>query len=192
MKTRLFLTTILCVAFVFSACSINVKKGASGGNDDDKNVDIKTPFTDIHVEKEADARDTGLAVYPGATLKPKEGDNDSSANVNLSAFGYGLRVVVLKYESNDAPAKIEKYYQDQMKRYGGVLECHTSHHGDYNANVHNDPSAPVKCDSDNSGNVVELKAGTEGNQHVVSIDPAGKGTEFTLVYVHTHGKDDTI
>ena len=191
MQTRPLAITILCAAFVFSACSINVKKGP-GGNDDDKNVDIKTPFTDIHVEKEADARDTGLAVYPGATLKPKEGNNDNSANVNLSAFGFGLKVVVLKYESNDAPAKVEKYYQDQLKRYGGVLECHTSHHDDYNANVHNDPSAPLKCNGDNSGNVVELKAGTEGNQHVVAIDSAGKGTEFTLVYVHTHDKNDTI
>lgn len=190
MPTRLLATMILCAAFVFAACSINVKKGANDG--DDKNVDIKTPFTDIHVEKEADARDTGLPVYPGATLKPNEGNNDNSANVNLSAFGYGLKVVVLKYQSDDAPSKVEKFYQGQLKRYGGVLECHTSHHGDYNANVHNDPSAPVKCDSDNSGNVVELKVGTEGNQHVVSIEPAAKGTEFTLVYVHTHGKDETI
>ena len=192
MQTRLFLTMILCAAFVFSACSINVKKGANGGNDDDKNVDIKTPFTDIHVEKEADARDTGLAVYPGATLKPKEGNDDNNANVNLSAFGFGLKVVVLKYESTDTPAKVEKYYQDQLKRYGGVIECHSSHHDNYNGNVHNDPSAPVRCDSDNAGNVVELKVGTEGNQHVVAIDSAGKGTEFTLVYVHTHGKNDTI
>lgn len=190
MQTRLLATMILCATFVFAACSINVKKGANDG--DDKNVDIKTPFTDIHVEKQADVRETGLPVYPGATLKPNEGNNDNSANVNLSAFGYGLKVVVLKYESADPSAKVEKYYQDQLKRYGGVLECHTSHHDNYNANVHNDPSAPVKCDSNNSGNVVELKVGTEDNQHVVSIEPAGKGSEFTLVYVHTHGKDDTI
>lgn len=189
MRIRLF-ALIAAAAFSFSACSINVKKDANGG--DDKNVDIKTPFTDIHVEKEADARDAGLAVYPGAKLKPKEGNDDSSANVNLSAFGFGLKVVVLKYESNDSPSKIQSYYQNELKRYGGVLECHTSHHGDYSASTHGDSSAPLKCTGDNSGNIVELKAGTEGNQHVVAIEPQGKGSEFTLVYVHTHGKDDTI
>lgn len=190
MPTRFFGMFILAAAFAFSACSINVKKGANDG--DDKNVDIKTPFTDIHVEKDANARDAGLSIYPGATLKPREGDNDNSANVNLSAFGFGLKIVVLKYQSDDSPAKIQSYYQNELKRYGGVLECHTSHHGDYNAGAHGDPSAPLKCGADNSGNVLELKAGTEGNQHIVAIEPHGKGTEFALVYVHTHGKDDTI
>jgi hypothetical protein len=181
---------IVAAALLISACSVNVKKSANGG--DDKNVDIKTPFTDIHVEKDADARDTGLQVYPGARLKPKKGNDDSSANVNLSAFGYALKVVVLKYESEDSPNKIQKFYQNELKHFGGVLECHTSHRGDYDTNVDHDSSAPVKCSGDNSGNIVELKSGTEGNQHVVSIEPRDKGTDFTLVYVRTHGKEDTI
>ena len=189
MPARFFRVSILAGAFVFSACSINIKKDANGG--DDKNVDIKTPFTDIHVEKEADARDSGLPVYPGARLKPKQGNDDNSANVNLSAFGFSLKVVVLKYDSDDAPAKIQSYYQNELKRYGSVLVCHTSHQGDYHSGgVNQDSSAPLKCSGDNSGNIVELKAGTEGNQHVVAIEPQSKGTEFTLVYVHTHGKDD--
>src|ERR1700747_102835 len=93
---------IISVVLSLSACSVNVKKDNGG---DDKNVDIKTPFTDIHVEKNANARDTGLPVYPGARLKPTSGDEDNNANVNLSAFGFGLKVVVLKYESDDSPTK---------------------------------------------------------------------------------------
>lgn len=175
---------------LLSACSVNVKKDNGG---DDKNVDIKTPFTDIHVEKNADSRDTGLAVYPGSKLKPKSGDNDNSANVNLSAFGYGLKVVVLKYESDDAPEKISRFYQGELKKYGGVLQCHTSHHDNYNASMSDRKSGgELKCEGGNTGNILELKSGTEGNEHVVAIEPSGKGTEFTLVYVHSHGKDDTI
>lgn len=192
MKTRNLAIPILAATFIFPACSVNVKKGAKDG--DDKNVDIKTPFTDIHVQKDADARDAGLPVYPGAKIKPKTGNDDSTANVNLSAFGYGLRVVVLKYESDDAPAKIQGFYEKELKRYGAVLVCHTSHGGDYNVNAggHHDSSRPLKCSGDNSGNIVELKTGVEENQHVVAIEPQDKGTDFTLVYVHTHGKDDTI
>jgi len=181
---------VLIATFALAGCSVNVKKDDSG---DDKNVDIKTPFTDIHVQKNADARDAGLPVYPGARVKPKTGSDDSTANVNLSAFGFGLKVVVLKYESNDAPAKLQKYYEGELKKYGNVLQCHTSHHGDYDGGLtHDRDSGQLKCTGDNSGNIVELKAGTEGNQHIVAIEPQDKGTEFTLVYVHTHGKDDTI
>lgn len=187
---RFGLVSVLIGAVLLSACSVNVKKDNGG---DEKNVDIKTPFTDIHVEKNADARDTGLPTYPGAKLKPKTGADDSSANVNLSAFGFGLKVVVLKYESDDSPDKVQKFYEREMKKFGSVLQCHTSHHGDYDGGgLNRDSSGQLKCTGDNSGNIVELKAGTEGNQHIVSIEPQGKGTEFALVYVHTHGKDDTI
>ncbi len=54
-------------------------------------------------------------------------------------------------------------------------------------------SKPVSCGKDGSGDSVELKVGTEGNQHVVAIKPNGPGTRFALVYVRMHtGKDDTI
>jgi hypothetical protein len=191
MSTRIVGILVIAAAFIFAACSVNGKKGSDNG--DDKNVDIKTPFTDIHVEKQADARDTGLAPYPGARLKPKNGNDDNSANVNLSAFGFGLKVVVLKYESDDPPAKLVSYYQNELKKYGSVLQCHTTHHGDFGVNSgHGRDSDQLKCEGDNSGSVVELKAGTESNQHIVAIEPEGKGSDFTLVYVHTHGKDDTI
>jgi hypothetical protein len=192
MQTRFLRLALVLASFAFAACSVNVKKNGNGG--DEKNVDIKTPFTDIHVEKDAAAQDAGLSVYPGARLKPKSGNDDSTANVNLSAFGFGLKVVVLKYQSDDSPDKVQKYYSNELKKYGGVLECHTSHHGDYTATVDHDhnSSEKLKCEGDNKGNVVELKVGTEGNQHIVSIEPQGKGTDFTLVYVHTHGKDETI
>jgi hypothetical protein len=188
MRFRLLVVVMLAVSF--SACSVNVKKDNGG---DEKNVDIKTPFTDIHVDKNAAARDTGLPAYPGAKLKPKTGADDSSANVNLSAFGFGLKVVVLKYQTDDAPDKVQKFYEREMKKFGSVLQCHSSHHGDYGgAGVNRDSSRQLKCTGDNTGNVIELKAGNEGDQHIVSIEPQGKGTEFALVYVHTHGKDDTI
>ena len=189
MRERFLPVAVILAMLLFAACSVNVKKDNGG---DDKNVDIKTPFTDIHVEKNADARDTGLPVYPGARLKPTRGEEDNNANVNLSAFGFGLKVVVLKYESNDSPNKLQKFYEGELKKYGGVLECHNSHGHNWGNTDHSGNSGQLRCEGDNSGNVIELKSGTEGNQHIVAIEPQGKGTDFTLVYVHTHGKDDTI
>jgi hypothetical protein len=179
----------LAVAFL-SACSINVQKE---GNGEDKKVDISTPMGGIHVSKGADVRDVGLAVYPGARLKPEgSGGSDKSANVNISGMGFGLKVVALEYESDDPPAKIVSYYQDQLKKYGSILVCHTSH-----LDVHTDMknsdngSNELTCDS-SGGSGTELKVGTKDNQHIVAVQPQGKGSNFSLVYVRTHGKDADI
>jgi hypothetical protein len=190
---RMYKTAIIALVslFLLSACSVNVKKNDAG---EDKNVDIKTPFGQIHVDKGADVRDTGLPVYAGARLKPKTGDDEKSANVNISSFGFGLKVVALQYESDDSPAKIIAFYKDQLKKYGTVLECHT-HGQNYNYHDHHNndhDSEALKCEGDNNGKNIELKVGTDNNQHIVSIEPKDKGTDFSLVYVRVQGKEDTI
>jgi hypothetical protein len=179
---------ILVALFALSACNINVKKNEQG---QDKNVDIKTPFGEIHVDKGADVKDTGLPLYAGARVKQKnENDNDEkNANVNISTSAFGIRVVAVEYESDDSPAKLVAYYKDQLKKYGTVLECHTTGHNySYNNDSH---SNELKCEG-NTGNNIELKAGTKNNQHIVSIEPRDKGSDFSLVYVRIRGKEDTI
>jgi hypothetical protein len=175
---------------LLSACSVNVKKEQNG---EDKQVDIQTPMGGIHVSKGANPEDVGVAIYPGARLKQQDSNgDDKSANVNISGFGYGLRVVALEYESDDAPAKVVDYYKDQLKKYGDVLVCHTSHL-DVNADVKelNKGSNQLTCEGA-SGVNVELKVGTKENQHIVAVEPEGKGSSFSLVYVRTHGKEADI
>jgi len=190
---QIFKPTIVVLAalFVLLACSINVKKNEEG---QDKNVDIKTPFGEIHVDKGADVKDTGLPVYAGARLKQSTNDNDEkSANVNISSFGYGVRVVAVSYESDDPASKLVSFYKEQLKRFGTVLECHTANHQFGPPNSGNDrDSEELKCDGNNQGKTIELKAGKKSNQHIVAIDPKDKGADFALVYVRLRGKEDTI
>ena len=188
-KTVCSLFLGLVLISVLSACSINVQKEKGG---QDKQVDISTPLGGIHVSKDADAQDVGLAIYPGARLKPKDNGNDKSANVNISGFGYGIKVVALEYQSDDPPTKLVSYYRDQLQKYGKVLECHTSGL-DVNTDIKkaNDNSKELTCEG-SSGNNVELKVGTKENQHIVEVEPDGKGSSFSLVYVRTHGKDADI
>jgi hypothetical protein len=166
------------------ACSISVKKDDGG---QDKKVDINTPFGGIHVDKSADARDTGIPVYPGARVREKAGSGeDKSANVDISGMGYGLKVVAVDYESGATPTALIAYYKTALKKYGDVLECHT---GDVNYERDSKSmSNELSCGPDTGSNI-ELKAGTRDNQRIVAIKPADKGSEFTLVYVETHGKD---
>jgi len=170
------------------ACSVNVKKEADG---QDKQVDINTLVGGVHVSKQADVSDVGLTVYPGARLKEKDSDgSDKSANVNISGFGYGLKVVALEYESDDAPAKVLSFYRDQLKKYGTVLECHTSR-GNWNMNMGKNDSNELTCEG-SGGNDIELKAGKKDDQHIVAVEREGKGSSFSLVYVRAHGKDADI
>jgi hypothetical protein len=178
----------LAALLLLPGCSVNVKKEANG---QDKQVDINTLVGGVHVSKQADVSDIGLAVYPGARLREKDSDgSDKSANVNISGFGYGLKVVAVEYESDDAPAKILSFYRDQLKKYGNVLECHTSR-GNWNVNMGKKGSNELTCEG-SGGNDIELKVGKQDDQHIVAVEPQGKGASFSLVYVRTHGKDADI
>ena len=188
MRTQLFNSSLLAATLLlFLACSVNVKKDSEGK---DKNVDINTPFGGLHVNTNADVRDTGLSVYPGARLKKKSDQGDEkSANVNISTSAFGLKVVALQYETDDAPGKVIAYYQGELKKFGKVLLCHDSHESNY---TYSGDSDELKCEGDNNGKTTELKAGTKGNQHIVEIDPQAKGSDFALVYVRMRGKEGTI
>jgi len=183
------LTVILVALLALPACSVNVKKGEQG---EDKRVDIQTPVGGIHVSKDADEADVGLPVYPGARKKEKDDEGEEkSANVNISAGRFGLKVAAIEYESNDPPDKLVSYYRAQLKKYGKVLECHTSRQGHDASTGDNDDSNELKCEGDNKGKNIELKVGTKQNQHIVAIEPAenGKGSDFGLVHVQMRGKD---
>jgi hypothetical protein len=185
--------TLLLAAFaglLTSACSVNVKKEPNGR---DKQVDIKSLLGGIHVSNEADLSEVGLALYPGARPKQKSSDDDKSANVNISGFGYGIKVVALEYQSDDSPSRLVAFYKDQLKKYGNVLECRSSKHLDLDMRIPKAGREPhaLTCDG-TSGNNVELKVGSKENQHIVAVEPEGRGSSFSLVYVRTHGKDADI
>jgi len=189
----LFVSVSVATLLSLPACKVNVRDHQEGGND---KVDIETPIGGIHLNEDANVRDTGLAVYPGARLKEKDKEGDGkSANVNISSSFFGVKVVALEYEADDAPDKVLAFYQDQMKKFGHVIQCRTSKQGG-DLGVHTgdsaDSSREVRCEGSDSGTVVELKVGTEANQHLVSVEPAGKGSDFALVYIQTRGKEGTI
>jgi hypothetical protein len=187
------LVAALCV---LSACSINASD-KHNSKDGETHVDIKSPVGNLHVSEEADIRDAGLSLYPGAKPAPKDDSDDKkSANVNLSLPGFSLKVVAAEFLSDDGPDKIIAYYNKELQKYGKPIQCKGawSRGGHVNASGDDkDVSKPVSCSSEDNGNSVELKVGTEGNEHVVAVKPNSKGSRFALVYVRMHtGSDTTI
>lgn len=199
-----YLINAAIIALLFSVSSF-----AQDSGNQDKNFDVRSTVGDLHIGADADARKAGLPLYPGARLsvKDKDGkDKDADSDrVNLGVLteAFGIKLIVAKYDSDDAPGKVIDFYRDKLKKYGKVLECHSQKRG---VDVTNDDdskdskdsdsktSKELKCDGDNTGPVTELKVGTEDDQHDVGVEPhdSGKGTTFSLVYVHTRGKRGEI
>jgi len=186
--------------------------------DGKKGVEINTPFGDLKVKNQADAKSIGLPVYPGATPKPSDHGNNSDASVSLSVLS--MKLEVRAYLSDDSPDKVAAWYRDQLKPMGNFIECTGT--GEV-GNVHMDGKGgdegedkPVTCDkgtvhsggsvADNvkdnvraniGRNVTEFKMGTQRNQRVVGISTRkdGKpGTEFAIVRVvlGKGGKQETL
>jgi hypothetical protein len=192
LTARLSLGALLAALWVLPACSIHTNDNAKNG---EKQVDIKSPVGDLHVSEQADIRDAGLTLYPGAKPAPKDnGDDKKSANVNLSLPGFKLKVVAAEFTSDDTPDKVIAYYDRELHKYGKPIQCHggwNDGHKDFDSK--DDLSKAVSCGSNGHGDSVELKVGTEGDQHIVSIKPNSQGSRFALVYVRIHtGSDDTI
>jgi hypothetical protein len=183
---------------VFAALTLPVfaQQSAQQSASQDKPFDVRSSLGDMHVGKDADAEKQGLPLYPGA--RPKQEKDNDPLNFGIVTESFGLKLMVAKYESDDPPARIVNFYRGKLKKFGKVMECHSQKHsGD--VDVHEDKDSKdskdkeLKCDED-SGPVVELKVGTEDNEHVVAIEPrdSGKGSTFALVYMHTRGKRGDI
>ena len=203
MNSRSFRFTTPLVLFLATAFSTGcVVKESSRNRDDNgdkatesKGAEISTPFGTLRARNEDDGKATGLAIYPGARLL-KEKDNDHGGNVVIDTPVFGLKVVAVKYETDDPPEKVLDFYRKELKQYGKkILECRPNHEPDdvVVGDVHKNKSEnELTCDKDDkgSGPVTELKTGTEDNQHVVGVEQKGKSTHFALVYVRVRGDHD--
>jgi len=196
MFRHLVFTLVLTVGLALSVF-------AQQSDTQDKPFDVRSSVGDMHVGKDADAAKQGLPLYPGA--RPKQEKDNDPLNFGILTESFGVKLMVAKYESDDAPAKVIDFYRGKLKKYGKVLECHSQKHGgdvevhdtdsdsDKDSKDKDKDSKELKCEQ-SSGPVTELKVGTEDNQHVVAVEPgdAGKGATFALVYVHTRGKRGDI
>lgn len=176
-------------ALLLAACSINVD------DKDKKNekVDIQTPFANLKVNTGDKAADNGIPVYPGAHLRPADNGDNHSANIDMGAAGFGLKVIAAEYETDDPPEKVKSFYQDKLKTYGDVLVCNGHSGGsDVHMGSHGeDADKKLNC-KDTHGDGWEIKSGTGDDEHLVSIEPHGSGTRFGTVLIRTHGKEGTL
>src|SRR5580692_12615407 len=149
--------SILAAALGFAAVlpGFGAAPSQKPDGDQDKHLDVQSNAGDLHVGNDADARKAGLPLYPGARLRHDE-ENSNAANLSLFTDAFGVKLVVAKYDSDDAPGKVIDFYREKLKKYGKVIECHTREHGGTHTDVKDDDEdskdarpKEVKCEGDN-------------------------------------------
>src|ERR1700686_1324169 len=197
MTQSIFLRYILAAAFAIAMAIPGFAQTQKSDDSKDDHFDVRSTVGDLHLDKDANAQKTGLPLYPGA--RPKQEKDNDPVNFGIFTEAFGFKIVLAKYESDDAPGKVVDFYRERMKKYGKVLECHTKEHGgdahaDFDDDKDSKGSKELKCEGDNTGPVTELKVGREDSQHVVAIEPrdAHTGSIFALVYLYTRGKQGDI
>jgi hypothetical protein len=126
-------------------------------------------------------QDLGVPIYPGARRYKDESDSSSAVQMGLGSGSSAFKLVVLKLETDDSPAKVAAFYRTALAKYGRVLDCTKPPAKTEKPAASADE---LSCDEDDAaGTGFTLKAGTKEKQHVVAVKPAGSRTHFALVYV---------
>jgi len=137
--------------------------------------------------KEANAKDVGLPLYPGAREHKDKSKDSPAVRLGLWGGNSGFKLAVLKLESNDPPEKVVAFYRRALAKYGKVLDCSDSAKAareQIKGSSSNEPGC--KDEQPESGEIV-LKAGPKEEEHIVGIKVKEGLTVFQLVYVETRG-----
>lgn len=180
-RTSLLAFACTTMLLFSTGCRIDTHKNGNGND----NVDIGTPFGSMHVKTDdkPDSAKTGMTPYPGATLLKKEGDNSSSADISMNFGGFQLGVHNIDLQTPDPEDKVVAFYKKDMTRYGAVLACR----GREAVGTPVRTGEGLTCGSDqkefstSNSDHLELRAGSEKHQHIVTVRPDGTGTRIGLV-----------
>ncbi len=169
----------LLALFGLASCSKHEEKSAS-----ETKVEVRTPVGDVETKSrntDVDMSAIGLPVFPGA--RRLGDDRSSEAEAKIKAPFLGLKIVAVKFASDEAADKVIDFYRERLKQFGPVEadQGKSKHGGAVNIGAFN---------WDSSGSESALTAGKEGKQHVVVVKPAQKGCEFLLMYIGAGGPDE--
>ena len=144
---------------------------------------------DIHAD--ADGKDVGLPIYPGAVKTPETGSDSAGFSFGVWGESFGFKLAVVSYRTADGVDAVAGFYRQALSKYGPVLDCTGVHarSGRHDGDK-SEQDKPVTCDGDGDEPGVHLfKVGVKRAQHVFKVRPSGDGAAFTLVRVEMHGTD---
>lgn len=187
---KIVVLTILgiAIAAVLSAIALSSFTAFSFGKNSWQVAHSNKLHFGLGINTDVDADALGLPIYPGA--KPyKDGDDEAGANIWAVAANAGLKVATKTFASADPPQKVVAFYRQALGKYGPVLAC-SGRDTDYEFDTDN--SDRLTCDDgDSDDGKMELKVGTQHNQHIAVVRAQGEtgGSIFTLVFIRVGQAD---
>ncbi len=154
----------------------------------DKSDSQKDADAGIRFRLQVSEKEIGLPINPGAKPHKDDKGDSSAANIGLWGSSFGFKLVVLKMETADPPAKVAAFYQKALAKYGKVLDC-TNPSAKSDAQGTKKTSSAVTCHDTPETGAMLYKSGTRGKQHIVGIEPNGQGSVFQMVLLDTRGID---
>ncbi|MGA7158158.1 MAG: hypothetical protein WBY53_14995 [Acidobacteriaceae bacterium] len=215
MNRSLRIATTLAVAaplfLLIAGCHVT-----ENDHGDSKNVDIGTPFGSMKVDtnKNEDASNIGIAIYPGATPVEDKGDDNNNANISMSFGGFHLGVKAADFQTPDSQDKVLAFYQkDLSNRYGAPIECRGHNaigsvtHTSQGLTCSDDQGSHIKTRDNNHNGIaimsgdsstdIELRAGSPQHLHIVGVETNDGGTKIGLVsldlpsHLSSHDRSDS-
>ena len=118
-----FATAAMAVSLLLpfaTGCRVEGHKNGKDG------VSIDTPLGGLNVKGDPAAvlSKVGLPAYPGAQPLAEDGDDEHSADVNLSFGSFKVQVLATGLQTTDAPAQVEAFYRKALAQYSDVIACH--------------------------------------------------------------------
>jgi hypothetical protein len=178
------LIAIAAACLLLAGCNVSSNKNGHGDN-----VQMRTPFGDMHIKTSDDANlaGIGLTPYPGATpVKDDDGKDKNAADINLNFGDFHLGVKAASFQTPDSPDRVEAFYRKDMARYGDVVKCKD----DAPIGQPTRTAEGLTCNDDHNRheihvsddrNEIELRAGSPGHFHLVGIKTKSGGTKIGLV-----------
>ena len=204
-----------CAVAIFAAVLMS---GAAQAEENSRVVSTPKPTpkhfaAGIDVDAQPRVEDTGLPLYPGATIDRTErtkrdergrhiDSDEDGVNLNLWFGSFGLKVVVIKLKTTDGAEKVGAFYRDALEKYGEILDCSneansiasetrnkaTSRREGAKSNALTCKDIQMKKASVRDGKL--YKAGVRQKQYGVAIQAKGDGTTFQLFHFEKRGADD--
>lgn len=137
----------------------------------------------------ATAADVGLPLYPGSKPYKDDSHDSQAAHLGLWGGGSGFNLALMKMQTGDSPDKVAAFYRKALSKYGRVLDCSDRSRPQEGA-MNNDSSKTLTCGDDKpeQGGIL-FKLGTKERLHIVSIEPHGEGSVYTLVALGNWSRD---
>lgn len=190
-KTARSLVAAAALFAVFTAAPV-------AAHDSDRFSTPKRFGAGIDVNAKPKVEETGLPLYPGATIDRDSKNDEDGVNLNLWFGSYGLRLVVVRLASMDQVDQVEAFYRKALSKYGETLDCthYARERGSHSKSGDSDKkSTLLTCDDIQMGKSslrdgTLYKSGTRSKQYGVAVQSKGDGAKFQLFYFEKRGLDD--